>query len=144
MRRALFAGSFNPFTTGHADIVRRGLQIFDEVIIGIGQNIDKPSEFIAERVAQLSEYYASEPRVRVLAYDSLTADIVRQTEADVLLRGVRSVSDYEYEQQMADANRKLFGVETVLLVAAPELAYISSSLVRDLNKHGYDTSNLVI
>ena len=143
MKRALFAGSFNPFTIGHADIVKRGLELFDEVVIAIGDNQDKPSADIDERLAAIRSIYKDESRVRVEVYHSLTVDFVREVGACVLLRGVRSVADFEYERQMADANRALAGIETVVLFTKPELSYISSSLVRDLKKHGADVSALV-
>lgn len=143
MKRALFAGSFNPFTIGHADIVKRGLELFDEVVIAIGDNQDKPSADIDERLAAIRSIYKDESRVRVEVYHSLTVDFAREVGASALLRGVRSVADFEYERQMADANRALAGIETVVLFTRPELSYISSSLVRDLKKHGADVSTLV-
>ena len=143
MKRALFAGSFNPFTIGHADIVKRGLELFDEVVIAIGDNLEKPSSDIDERLTTIRNIYKDESRVRVEVYHSLTVDFAREVGASVLLRGVRSVADFEYERQMADANRALAGIETVVLFTKPELSYISSSLVRDLKKHGADVSALV-
>lgn len=138
MKRALFAGTFNPFTIGHADIVRRGLEIFDEVVIAIGENQDKPSVDLDERVEAIRAIYKDDARVRVSVYHSLTVDFAREIDACALLRGVRSMTDFEYERQLADANRALSGIETVALFTRPELAHISSSLVRDLKKHGAD------
>lgn len=143
MKRALFAGTFNPFTVGHADIVKRGLELFDEVVIAIGENQDKPSADIDARLQAIRAIYKDDSRVRVEVYHSLTVDYAREIGADVLLRGVRTVADFEYERQMADANRALAGIETVVLFTRPELAYISSSLVRDLQKHGADISALL-
>lgn len=143
MKRALFAGSFNPFTIGHADIVKRGLELFDEVVIAIGDNLEKPSSDIDERLTTIRNIYKDESRVRVEVYHSLTVDFAREVGASALLRGVRSVADFEYERLMADANRALAGIETVVLFTRPELSYISSSLVRDLKKHGADVSTLV-
>ena len=143
MRIALFAGSFNPFTIGHADIVERGLAMFDEIVIAIGENQDKPSADIDVRVQTIRNIYKDSARVRVEVYHSLTVDYAKQIGACALLRGVRSVADFEYERQMADANRALAGIETVVLFTRPELGYISSSLVRDLIKHGADVSKLV-
>ena len=143
MRRALFAGSFNPFTIGHADIVKRGLELFDEVVIAIGENQDKPSEDIDARLQTIRHIYKDDARVCVEVYHSLTLDYAKQIGACALLKGVRSVVDFEYERQMADANRALAGIETVVLFTRPELSYISSSLVRDLKKHGADVSTLV-
>lgn len=143
MKRALFAGTFNPFTIGHADIVKRGLELFDEVVIAIGDNQEKPAADIDNRLQQIRAIYKSEPRVRVEVYHSLTVDYAREIGACALLRGVRSVADFEYERQMADANRALTGIETVVLFTRPELGYVSSSLVRDLQKHGADVSKLI-
>ncbi len=142
MRKALFAGSFNPFTVGHADIVKRGLELFDEVVIAIGENQDKPSADIQERLQAIRDIYIDEPRVQVEVYHSLTVDFAREIGACALLRGVRTAQDFEYERQMADANRALAGIETVVLFSLPELGFVSSSLVRDLKKHGADTSAL--
>ena len=143
MRKALFAGSFNPFTIGHEDIVKRGLELFDEVVIAIGDNQDKPCADISERLQAIRALYSNEPRVHVDVYHSLTADYAREIGACALLRGVRSMIDFEYERQMADANRALTGIETVVLFTRPELSHISSSLVRDLKRHGADVSAFV-
>ncbi len=143
MKRALFAGTFNPFTAGHSDIVKRGLELFDEVVIAIGENQDKPSANINECLEAIRAVYEDDPRVRVAVYRSLTVDYAREIGACALLRGVRTVADFEYERQMADANRALSGIETVVLFSRPELSYITSSLVRDLKKHGADISALV-
>ena len=143
MRKALFAGSFNPFTIGHEDIVKRGLELFDEVVIAIGDNQDKLSADINERLQTLRALYKNEPRVCVEVYHSLTVDYAREIGACALLRGVRSMIDFEYEHQMADANRALTGIETVVLFTRPELSHISSSLVRDLKRHGADVTAFV-
>ena len=143
MRRVLFAGTFNPFTIGHADIVKRGLELFDEVVIAIGENQDKPSADITERVENIRRVYADEPRVCVQVYETLTVDYAREIGACALLRGVRTMQDFEYERQMADANRALTGIDTVVLFTRPELGFVSSSLARDLQKHGANTSALL-
>lgn len=139
MRRAVFPGSFDPFTIGHADIVRRGLDLFDEIIIAIGHNINKPgSTPIDERLASIERIYAHENRVRVITYKELTVDMAGRVDAQFILRGVRSVADFEYERAIADANRQLAGIETVLLYTRAEYAHISSTLVRDLLSYGKD------
>lgn len=144
MRVALFPGSFDPFTIGHADIVERGLQVFDQVIVAVGFNEQKPGWMpVKDRLEAIRKLYAADSRVSVISYTGLTADLVRHTHACCLLRGVRSVKDYEYEQQMADINQKLCGVETVLLFTRPELASISSSIVRELAHFGRDVSPLL-
>lgn len=142
--KAVFPGSFDPFTIGHEDVVRRALPMFDELIIAIGENAEKtPCFSLKERVELIKKAFVDEPRIKVISYTGLTADVVRAMKADYLLRGVRSVVDFEYEKQMADANRELCGVETILLYTRPELAHISSSLVRDLYKHDYNVSKWI-
>lgn len=141
MKRAIFPGSFDPFTIGHHDIVLRGLQLFDEIIIGIGHNISKRDAFpLEERLAAIQSAFKSEPRVKVMAYDGLTVDFAAEQQAQFILRGVRSVQDFEYERNIAEANKQLSGIETVLLYTRPEYAHISSTLLRDLHAHGKDIS----
>lgn len=139
MKRAIFPGSFDPFTIGHHDIVMRGLEIFDEIIIGIGRNYNKREVFpIADRLAAIQRAYNEESRVRVEVYDGLTVDFAAEHQAQFILRGVRSTLDFEYERNIAEANKQLSGIETVLLYTRPEYAHISSTLVRDLHSHGKD------
>ena len=139
MRRAIFPGSFDPFTIGHHDIVMRGLDLFDEIIIGIGSNSTKQATFpLEERLAAIQRVFEHEPRVRTILYDGLTVDIAAECGARFILRGVRSVQDFEYERSMAEANKQLSGIETVLLYTRPEYAHISSTLVRDLHAHHRD------
>lgn len=139
-KTALFAGSFNPFTIGHADIVRRALGIFDRVVICLGVNIDKPDTSADACLDAIKSLYASDPRVSVVKWSGLTVEAAKRFGCDVLLRGVRSVRDFEYERDLADINRRLSGIETVLLVADPGLACVSSSMVRELIRHGADAS----
>ena len=139
MKRAIFPGSFDPFTKGHFDIVMRGLDIFDEIIIGIGINSTKKETFpLQQRLNDIQQYFAAEPRVQVHTYNGLTVDFAAQHQAQFILRGVRSTLDFEYERSMAEANKQLSGLETVLLYTRPEYAHISSTLVRDLHSHGKD------
>lgn len=140
MRRALFPGSFDPFTCGHKDIVERGLQIFDHITIAIGQNGQKQGWLPAEeRERALRTFYSAESRVSVERYDILTIDFARRCDARFLLRGVRSLNDYAYELQMADINRQLApDIETVVLLADPKLSALSSSMVRELAHFGHD------
>lgn len=144
MRTAVFPGSFDPFTTGHADIVARGLGIFDKIIIAVGVNSGKaPFQAPAERLRTIKDLYADDSRVEVTAYQGLTADLAAERKADAILRGVRSLKDYEYERDMADINRQLNGVETVLLFCRSELAAVSSSTVRELHLFGRDISPFI-
>lgn len=141
MKRAIFPGSFDPFTIGHHDIVMRALNLFDEIIIGIGHNYTKRETFpLSERLAAIQRIYDNEPRVRVEVYDGLTVDFAAQHNAQFILRGVRSTLDFEYERNIAEANKQLSGIETILLYTRPEYAHISSTLVRDLHSHGKDIS----
>lgn len=138
----LFAGSFDPFTRGHADIVERALLLFERVIIGIGYNEQKRGLIpMEERVETLRQYYATDSRISVETYNGLTVDFALRCGASAMVRGVRSVKDYEYELQLADVNGCLCPqVETVLFMARPELASCSSSVVRELLHFGHDIS----
>lgn len=144
MATAFFAGSFDPFTIGHKSIVDRALPLFDRVIVAIGRNTaKKPWMPLDERVAAISRVYANEPRVSVVTYDGLTAEAARTHGATALLRGVRSVADFEAERTLADVNRNLSGLESVLLYTLPELASVSSSLVRELAAFGVPYAHLL-
>lgn len=143
-RIALYPGTFDPFTIGHLSIVERGLTLFDKIIIAVGINdakrCYKPTE---SRLNHIKEIMRSEPRVEVIAYNGLTVDVARDHGANFILRVVRTVADYEYERNLAYANRQISGIETVLLYTLPELQYVSSSMVRDLHRYGYDISQFV-
>lgn len=140
-RTALFAGSFDPFTTGHQSIVDRGLKIFDSIVIGIGVNAQKRGwQPVAERRAAIERLYGHDSRVSVMEFDCLTTEAAKKCGAEFLLRGVRSVADFEYERTLADINRNLSGIETVLIYALPSLASVSSSVVRELASYGADIS----
>lgn len=143
-KQALFAGSFDPFTIGHYSVVKRALPMFDKITIGIGINSGKKSMFpIEERVKAIEKAFAGEERIEVKVYDCLTMDFAKEIGADVLLRGVRTTKDFEYEREIADINLKLGGIETVLLISEPEYASISSSVVRELITYGKDVSELL-
>ena len=143
-RIALYPGTLDPFTTGHLSIVERGLALFDEIVIAVGINDSKRCyQPTAERVEHIKRVMNDYPQVRVIAYDSLTVEAAKQEGANFILRGVRTVADYEYERNLAYANRNISGIETVLLYTLPELSYISSTMVRDLQRHGYDVSPYV-
>lgn len=139
--KLFFAGSFNPFTVGHADIVNRALDLGAEVVIAVGYNIAKADlEQIDSRVDDIAHVYAREPRVTVTSYSGLTVDAAQDWDCSGLLRGVRSVADFEYERNMADVNRQISGIDTLLLMADPRYAAISSSMVRELQHYGHDIS----
>lgn len=141
MKRAIFPGSFDPFTLGHHSIVKRTLAFVDEVIVGIGFNEGKKGFLpLEKRVEMIRSLYADEPRVKVLPYSGLTVDFAREQGADMIVRGIRSVKDFEYEESIADINRKLSGIETVFLFTEPELSSVSSSVVRELVHYGKDVS----
>lgn len=142
-RIAIFPGSFNPFTKGHADIVSRALTLFDKVIIGIGINSEKPQDDIQENLHNIETTYAKEPRVKVITYNTLTADVVKKENATCIIRGIRNDIDLKYESEIAQANYTLFGVETVFLLASPKLKEISSSLVRELERYGKKITDLL-
>jgi len=144
MKIVLFPGSFDPFTRGHASLVERALALFDEVVIAVGVNEQKAGWIPADqRVNALRELYKRNARVRVESYRGLTTDFAAAVGACAILRGVRSIKDFEYEMQMADINRELTGIETVCLFAEPALAAISSSVVRELAHFGKDISSFL-
>lgn len=143
-RIAVFAGTFDPFTIGHADIVGRGLLLFDRIIIAIGINPQKKTFFsVKERFSQIERFYLSNNRVQVITYEGLTVDLVKETHAVALLRGIRSSIDYEYEKGLADLNSHLMGVNTVFLLTAQEFSHITSSAVRELLSYGQDVSSFL-
>lgn len=135
----LFPGSFDPFTLGHADLVERALRLFPKVVVAIGYNEQKKNWLpIEERIRALNTFYANNPRIEVISYTGLTVDIAKQCGATCILRGVRSTKDYEYELDIADINRRLSGIETIVLFAEPHLSSLSSSVVRELARFGRD------
>lgn len=141
---AIFPGSFDPFTKGHYNIVERGLPLFDRLIIGIGRNTTKAALYtLEERQKQIEILFANEPRIEVRIYDVLTADFAQQVGANYILRGVRTVADFEYERTIAEVNKRLIQIETVLLFADTETATISSSLVRELKAFGKDVTDFL-
>ena len=141
MKKAVFPGSFDPFTLGHHSIVKRALSFMDEVIVGIGINEGKRSLIpVEKRIDMIRRLYADEPRVKVEAYSGLTVDFAREQGAEFIVRGIRTVKDFEYEEGIADINRKLTGIETIFLFTEPELASVSSSVVRELLHYGKDVS----
>jgi pantetheine-phosphate adenylyltransferase len=142
MRTGIFVGSFNPFTIGHDSIVRRALPLFDRLVIGVvGDNVHKPDMPSAEeRMKAIMALYSDEPRIEVKSYQGLAIDFAKAEKAQFIVKGVRTVSDFEHEQWQADFNRKLGGIETILLYTEPELASVSSSALRELSHFGVDIS----
>jgi len=144
-RIAVFPGSFDPFTRGHEDVVRRAVKLFDKVIVGVGNNPKKeryfPIEVIEDRIR---EAFASEPRVEVIRYENLTAEFAQSMGANFLLRGLRNTTDFEYENGIAQANRSVYpDLETIFMITSPSLAYISSSIVRELHRFGRNVDAFV-
>jgi pantetheine-phosphate adenylyltransferase len=141
MRIDIFPGTFDPFTLGHESLVRRGLGLFDEIVIGVGVNENKRSLLPTDRrVLSIEKLYKDEPRVRVEAYSDLTIDFARRMNAGYIIRGIRTVNDFEYEETTADVNRKLSGIETIVFFTEPHLACVSSTIVRELVHFGKDVS----
>ena len=141
---ALFAGTFAPYTIGHHSIATRALAMFDKIIIAVGYNSQKGAQGdVAQRVESIARIYVDEPRIEVAAYEGLTADFAKERGACCLLRGVRSVKDFEYERDLADLNREISGLETVILPCEPQYAAISSSAVRELMSYGKDVSKFL-
>lgn len=144
MTTAIFTGSFDPFTIGHEAIVRQALPLFNRIVIGVGVNGNKTCLYDPQtRVEAIARLYAGETKVEVRQYDDLTVDFARREGARYIIKGVRSVKDYEYERDQADINRMLDGVETVLFLAAPGMEGISSTMVRELMRFGRDASRFL-
>ena len=144
-RIAIYPGSFDPLTNGHVDIIERGARIFDKIIVAILANVEKTPLFTeSERVALIREVFKAAPNVQVETFDGLLVDYAQRKNASVLVRGLRAVSDFEYEFQMALMNRQLHpSLETVFLVPAVDLTYLSSSLVREVARFGGDVRPMV-
>lgn len=144
-KKAIFPGSFDPFTKGHEDIVLRGLKIFDEIIIGIGHNTKKVRHFGIEKMAQLIETnFTDYPNIKVVVYNELTANLAKRLGANYVLRGLRNTTDFEYENSIAQVNRNLNKeIETVFLITSPRYASVNSSIIREIHKYGADISAFV-
>ena len=139
MRNGIFVGSFDPYTIGHDSIVRRALPLFDKIIIGVGFNERKKyMQTTEQRVKTIKKIYESETKIEVKQYNDLTVDFARREQAEFIIKGVRSVKDFEYEREQADINRQLTGIETVLFFAEAGMESISSSVVIELVHFGKD------
>ncbi len=145
-RIALFPGSFDPFTKGHEDVVLRGKELFDEIIISIGNNSNKqrvfPVEFMVEKINEA--FLQHEGAIRATSYKGLTASFAKEVGAKFLLRGLRNTTDFEYENTIAQANRYIFSdLETVFLITSPQYAHVSSTIIRELYRYGQDVNEFV-
>jgi len=142
MRICLFPGTFDPVTLGHTDIINRALPLFDKIVVGIGVNAAKNPMFSAEqRMEWFNEIYANEPKVESVTFDGLTVNYCKQIGARFILRGIRYVSDFEYEKTIADANRTLDNtIETIFLTGEPKYTSVASTIVRDILRNGGDAS----
>jgi pantetheine-phosphate adenylyltransferase len=144
MKKAVFPGSFDPITLGHVDLIYRGLEIFDEIIIAIGVNADKKQLFsLEDKIQQIKNTFINEPRIKVVSYKGLTIDFCKSVNSKYILRGLRNSSDFNYEQSIAQTNSSLSKIESIFLISSPQLAHISSTIVRDIIKNEGDCKNLV-
>lgn len=136
MKQALFPGSFDPITLGHYDIIKRGVKLFDEVIVAIGINSDKKYMFsLEERKQFIEDAFSDEPKVKVVTYSGLTVDFCKEIGVKHILRGLRNPADFEFEKAIAHTNRKMANIETVFLLTAADTSFISSSIVREVIRH---------
>jgi pantetheine-phosphate adenylyltransferase len=139
MKTGLYTGTFDPFTTGHQNIVKRTMPLFDRLVIAVAVNERKHTEEVtSQRVKDIQLLYADEPRIKVVSYSDLTVDLAHREHAKYIVRGIRNLRDFEYEREQADINKKLGDVETLLLFSEPQLGSVSSTLVRELRHFGHD------
>ena len=144
MKKAVFPGSFDPITLGHVDLIYKGLEIFDEIIIAIGVNADKKQLFsLEDKIQQIKNTFINEPRIEVASYKGLTIDFCKSVNSKYILRGLRNSSDFNYEQSIAQTNSSLSSIESVFLISSPQLAHISSTIVRDIIRNEGDYKSLV-
>ena len=136
MKIAVFAGTFDPFTIGHQDIVNRALSIFDKIIIAMGVNEEKTPLFpLVERIEIIGKSFINNEKIIIETYTGLTGEFCKKNNAQYLIRGIRNAIDFQYENDLAQANKEIFGIETVFFMTTPTLSHISSSLVRELYKN---------
>lgn len=144
-RICLFPGTFDPITLGHTDVIDRSLDLFDEIVVGVGVNAAKTPMFpLEQRMQWIREIYSDRPKVRVISYEGLTVNTCKEIGAQFILRGIRSIGDFEYEKAIADVNRMMDeNIETVFLSCSPRYSTLASSLVRDVLRYGGDASQLL-
>lgn len=145
-RVALFPGSFDPFTKGHEDIVLRGLELFDEIIIAIGYNTQKSVRYfeIEVMMKHIQNTFKNYPNIKVMQFSELTAEFAKRNGAAYLLRGLRNTTDFEYENSIAQINRELYKeLESVFLITSPQFAWISSSIIREVHRYKGDVSQFL-
>ncbi len=143
-KTAIFPGSFDPFTVGHENIVRRGLSLFDKIYIAIGFNANKKNFFpVDQRAEWVRSVFDDEKRIEVVTYQGLTVDFAKEIKAGFILRGIRTAADFEYERAIAQVNKIMSGIDTVFLLTSPEHTPVNSSIVRDILKHGGDASRFI-
>lgn len=144
MKRAIFPGSFDPITLGHYDIIKRGITLFDEIIVAIGINADKKYMFsLEERKQFIKDAFADEPKIKVMTYEGMTVDFCKDINVEFILRGLRNPADFEFENAIAHTNRDLAPIETVFLLTSAKTSYISSSIIRDVIRNNGDYTKLV-
>ena len=144
MKRYVFPGSFDPITLGHQDIIHRALPMCDELIIAVGENLDKKYMYtIKERLDFIIRTHSNEVKIKVKSFKGLTIDFCKSVEATAIIRGLRNPADFEFEKSIAQMNRRLSGIETLFLLTAADYSYISSSIVREIIKNKGDFSSLV-
>jgi len=144
MKKAIFPGSFDPFTLVHLDILKRSLLLFDEIIVGVGKNINKKTMFSEkQRVSFIKDCFKNESRIKVESYDGLTIDFCKKNDANFIVRGIRNNGDFEFEKAIARTNRKLSKIETVFLLTSAKTSFISSGIVRELITNNGDYKLLV-
>jgi len=142
--RAIFPGSFDPITNGHLDVVRRGIKLFDELVIAVGRSPIKNQLFSPEeRVEMIAELIGDLPGVSVESFEGLTVEYAAKTQASVILRGLRSLTDVQYEFQLAMTNRAVAGIETIFIMTSEQYGFTSSTLIREIASLGGDLSNLI-
>lgn len=144
MKKAVFPGSFDPVTLGHVDIIERGLPLFDEIILAIGVNADKKYMFsLEDRVRFLEETFKDEPKIKVMTYQGMTVDFCKKQNANFILRGLRSSTDFDFEKVIGQTNFKMAGIETLFFITSSGKSHISSTVVRDVIRNGGDYEFMV-